>query len=97
MDPRLGTLADFDALVAGARERGMRVIVDLVPNHCSSEHPLFQKALAAPLGSPERALFIFRDGRGPGGAEPPNNWPRPGSAARPGPGSPTASGTCITF
>ena len=46
-----------------------------MPNHCSWDHPLFKKALAAPPGSPERDLFIFRDGRGPAGAEPPNNWP----------------------
>ena len=75
VDPRLGTLADFDALVRGAREHDIRVIVDLVPNHCSSEHPLFKKALAAAPGSPERDLFIFRDGRGADGEEPPNNWP----------------------
>ena len=75
VDPRLGTLADFDAMVAEARGHDIRVIVDLVPNHCSDEHPLFQKALAAAPGSPERDLFIFRDGRGPGGTEPPNNWP----------------------
>jgi len=75
VDPRLGTLADFDALVRGAADRDIRVIVDLVPNHCSSEHPLFAKALAAPPGSAERALFLFRDGRGPGGDQPPNNWP----------------------
>jgi alpha-glucosidase len=75
VDPRLGTLADFDALVKDGQQRGIRVIVDLVPNHCSSEHPLFQQALAAPPGSQERDLFIFREGRGPGGAEPPNNWP----------------------
>src|ERR1700761_4604063 len=64
VDPRLGTLADFDQLVGRARDRGIRVIVDLVPNHCSSDHPLFSKALAAGPGSPECALFIFRDGRG---------------------------------
>jgi alpha-glucosidase len=75
VDPRLGTLADFDALVEAARGRDIRVIADLVPNHCSSAHPLFQAALAAPAGSPERAWFIFRDGRGSAGAQPPNNWP----------------------
>src|ERR1700749_2829381 len=75
VDPRLGPLDDFDELVAGAERRGMRVIVDLVPNHCSADHPLFQKALAAAPGSPERDLFIFREGRGRGGDEPPNNWP----------------------
>ncbi len=72
VDPRLGTLSDFDALVSAARGHDIRVIVDVVPNHCSSEHPLFKKALAAAPGSPEREMFIFRDGRG---AEPPNNWP----------------------
>jgi alpha-glucosidase len=75
VDPRLGTLADFDALVRHAEKHDIRVIVDLVPNHCSSEHPLFKKALAAAPGSPERSLFIFRDGRGDNGEEPPNNWP----------------------
>ena len=75
VDPRLGTLADFDALVRSAKQRDIRVIVDLVPNHCSIEHPLFQKALAAAPGSPERDLFLFRDGRGADGEEPPNNWP----------------------
>jgi alpha-glucosidase len=71
VDPRLGTLADFDGLVKEAAEHGIRVIVDLVPNHCSAEHPLFQAALAAAPGSPERDRFIFRDGDGD---LPPNNW-----------------------
>jgi alpha-glucosidase len=75
VDPRLGALADFDALVRGAKSHDIRVIVDLVPNHCSSDHPLFKKALAAGPGSPERDLFIFREGRGAHGGEPPNNWP----------------------
>jgi alpha-glucosidase len=75
VDPRLGTLADFDALVARAAGLGIRVIVDLVPNHCSAEHPLFQAALAAAPGSPEREMFIFRPGRGRDGELPPNNWP----------------------
>ena len=66
VDPRLGTLAGFDELVAEAAELGLRVIVDLVPNHCSSEHPYFKAALAAAPGSPEREMFLFRDGRGPG-------------------------------
>ena len=74
VDPRLGTLAGFDELVAAAAESGIRVIVDLVPNHCSAEHPAFRAALAAPAGSPEREMFIFRDGRGANGGEPPNNW-----------------------
>lgn len=68
-------MADFDALVSGAAAHQIRVIIDLVPNHCSSAHPLFRAALAAAPGSDERARFIFRDGRGPGGEQPPNNWP----------------------
>ncbi len=75
VDPRLGTLSGFDALVETARRHDIRVIVDLVPNHCSAEHPLFKKALAAAPGSAERDMFIFREGRGPDGARPPNNWP----------------------
>lgn len=74
VDPLFGNLADFDALIDRANHLGLRVIVDLVPNHCSDEHPLFQAALQAPAGSPERDLFVFRDGRGPAGDEPPNNW-----------------------
>ncbi|MCJ1697994.1 glycoside hydrolase family 13 protein [Rathayibacter caricis] len=74
VDPMFGTLDDFDALVSRADELGVRVIVDIVPNHCSSEHPLFRAALAAAPGSPERELFLFRDGTGPDGELPPNNW-----------------------
>ena len=74
VDPLLGTMADFDGLVKDAAEHQIRIIVDLVPNHCSSAHPLFRAALAAAPGSPERARFIFRDGRGPDGEQPPNNW-----------------------
>jgi alpha-glucosidase len=75
VDPMFGTIADFDALVAAAHERGIKVTVDIVPNHLSEQHLWFQQALAAGRGSPERARFIFREGRGPDGEEPPNNWP----------------------
>jgi alpha-glucosidase len=74
VDPLLGTMADFDALVKDGETHQIRVIVDLVPNHCSSAHPLFRAALASAPGSRERARFIFHDGRGPGGELPPNNW-----------------------
>ncbi|TIC87593.1 alpha-amylase [Nocardioides sp. GY 10113] len=74
IDPRFGTLADADALVERAHELGLRVLFDLVPNHSSSEHPWFQAALAAPPGSPERARYVFREGRGESGELPPNNW-----------------------
>ncbi|MFT4305493.1 MAG: glycoside hydrolase family 13 protein [Microbacterium sp.] len=74
VDPRFGTLADFDALLAAAHARGIRVIVDLVPNHSSDRHLWFQQALVAGPGSAERARYIFREGRGPDGNLPPNNW-----------------------
>ena len=74
VDPRFGTLEDFDGLVERAHQLGLRVIVDIVPNHSSSDHPWFQAALAAPPGSAERARYIFRDGRGRDGVDPPNNW-----------------------
>jgi alpha-glucosidase len=72
--PRFGTLAEADALIAEARGHGIQTIIDLVPNHCSDQHPWFQAALAAAPGSPERQRFWFRPGRGPGGERPPNNW-----------------------
>ncbi|MCP2264585.1 glycoside hydrolase family 13 protein [Promicromonospora thailandica] len=75
VDPRLGTLEDFDALVAALHDAGIKLIVDLVPNHTSDRHVWFQEALAAPKGSPARDRYIFRDGKGPDGAEPPADWP----------------------
>ncbi len=74
VDRTFGDLEDFDALVKDAHRRGMRVTVDLVPNHTSDQHEWFRAALAAAPGSPERARYHFRDGAGPGGAQPPNNW-----------------------
>jgi alpha-glucosidase len=74
IDPELGTLAEAEQLIAGARALGIRTIVDIVPNHVSSEHPWFRDALAAGPGSPERERFWFRPGRGTGGELPPNGW-----------------------
>jgi alpha-glucosidase len=74
IEPVFGTLADAEAMIGDAHELGLRVLLDLVPNHLSDQHPWFQAALAAPPESRERARFIFRDGRGPGGSEPPNDW-----------------------
>ena len=74
VDPRFGTLADADEMIAAAHEAGIRVVVDLVPNHTSSEHAWFQAALAAGPGSPERARYHFAEGRGEHGELPPNNW-----------------------
>jgi alpha-glucosidase len=74
VDPMFGTLADFDAMLETAHGLGIRVIVDVVPNHTSSDHPWFQEALAAEPGSPARDRYVFRDGTGRGGSRPPNNW-----------------------
>jgi alpha-glucosidase len=72
--PRFGTLADADALLAEAHGLGLRVIVDLVANHTSVEHPWFSEALADGPGSVSRSRYFFRPGRGPSGDQPPNNW-----------------------
>lgn len=71
VDPRLGTLADFDTMLAALHANGIRVVVDIVPNHTSDLHPWFQDALAAGPGSPARDRYIFRDGVGD---EPPTDW-----------------------
>ncbi|KRB80140.1 alpha-amylase [Nocardioides sp. Root190] len=74
VDPLFGQLADFDTLLVTAHSLDLRVIVDLVPNHTSDQHAWFRAALAAAPGSPERARYLFREGRGADGSEPPNNW-----------------------
>ena len=74
VDPLFGTLADFDEMLAQAHARGIRLIVDLVPNHSSDQHAWFQQALTAAPGSRERARYMFRDGNGESGELPPNNW-----------------------
>ena len=74
IDPVFGTLADADALIAEAHAHGIRIIIDVVPNHGSDRHPWFVAALAAGPGSVERSRFWFRPGRGVSGELPPNNW-----------------------
>jgi alpha-glucosidase len=74
INPEYGSLATFDALVADATVHGIRIMMDVVPNHCSWDHDWFKAALAAKPGSRERERFYFRDGCGPNGDEPPNNW-----------------------
>jgi alpha-glucosidase len=74
VDPLFGTLADFDELLDKAHSLGLRVMIDLVPNHSSDQHHWFQKALASEPGSTERAFYHFKDGKGDGGQLPPNNW-----------------------
>ncbi|MER5303425.1 glycoside hydrolase family 13 protein [Streptomyces lasiicapitis] len=74
VDPVFGTLADADALVRRAHGLGLRVIVDIVPNHCSDQHAWFRQALAEGPGSAMRERFHFHPGRGPRGELPPNDW-----------------------
>ena len=74
IDPMFGTLAEAERLIEEAAALGIRVIVDVVPNHCSDRHVWFQQALAADPGSPERDRFWFRPGRGANGELPPNEW-----------------------
>jgi alpha-glucosidase len=74
VDPRLGTLADFDELVEALHATGIRVVVDLVPNHTSDRHVWFEEALASPKGSAARDRYVFRDGAGPDGSLPPADW-----------------------
>ena len=74
IDPLFGDLAELDRLVADAHSRDIRVAMDLVPNHTSVEHPWFAEALAAGRGSAARSRYYFRDGQGPDGSAPPNNW-----------------------
>ena len=74
IDPQLGTLADAAGLFDDAHALGLRVILDIVPNHTSSAHPWFVEALASPPGSAARGRYVFRDGRGAGGEEPPTEW-----------------------
>jgi alpha-glucosidase len=71
VEPRFGTLADAEALVGEAHQLGLRVLLDIVPNHTSDQHPWFQEALAAGPGSAARERYVFRPGRGD---LPPNDW-----------------------
>ncbi|MFF6786996.1 alpha-amylase family glycosyl hydrolase [Streptomyces sp. NPDC012510] len=72
--PAYGTLDEARKLITEAHELGLRVILDIVPNHVSDQHAWFQEAWAAAPGSPERERFVFRDGRGENGSLPPNDW-----------------------
>jgi alpha-glucosidase len=75
IDPTFGTLAGAETFIAEAHDVGIKVLLDVVPNHTSDRHPWFRAALAAGPGSPERDRYIFRDGRGRGGGRPPTDWP----------------------
>ena len=71
VDARFGVLADFDDLLAQAHARGLKVLLDFVPNHTSDRHPWFVESRSS-RDSPKRDWYIWRDGAPDGG--PPNNW-----------------------
>lgn len=71
VDPLFGTLADFDHLLGAAQERGLKLMLDFVPNHSSDQHPWFIESRSSP-DSPKRDWYIWRDPKPDGG--PPNNW-----------------------
>ena len=74
IDPLFGDLAEAEALISDAAAVGIRIIIDIVPNHVSDQHTWFRAALAAGPGAPERERFWFREGRGEHGELPPNGW-----------------------
>ncbi|KQY21234.1 alpha-amylase [Cellulomonas sp. Root485] len=74
VDPRIGTLEQFDELRTALHRAGIRLIVDIVPNHTSNRHVWFREALASPPGSRARERYIFRRGRGEHGELPPSDW-----------------------
>ncbi|MGJ9403981.1 glycoside hydrolase family 13 protein [Arthrobacter sp. KK5.5] len=74
VDPKIGTLEEFDEMVAVLHAEGIKVVIDVVPNHSSNDHVWFQAALEAGRGSAERDRYIFREGTGPDGNEPPTDW-----------------------
>ena len=74
VDPRFGSLQDAEALVDDAHRTGLRVLLDIVPNHTSDQHPWFQEAVAAGPGSTQRRRYLFRPGQGSDGTLPPNDW-----------------------
>ncbi|MCT6836305.1 MAG: glycoside hydrolase family 13 protein [Bifidobacteriales bacterium] len=74
IDEQFGSLADFELLIRSVHAAGMHVIIDIVPNHTSTDHEWFKRALAAGPGSAERDMYIFRNGRGKCGELPPTNW-----------------------
>ncbi|MFJ4919381.1 glycoside hydrolase family 13 protein [Streptomyces sp. NPDC088725] len=75
IDPMFGTLPAAQALIADAHGLGLRVIVDVVPNHSSEQHTWFRRAIEEGPGSPMRERYHFRPGKGDGGELPPNDWP----------------------
>ena len=71
--PEYGEMATVDRLIAEAHARGLRIVLDMVLNHTSDQHPWFLESRSS-RDSPKRDFYIWRDGRRPGGGAPPNNW-----------------------
>ena len=71
VDPLFGTLADFDHIVAEAHARGLKIVIDIVPNHTADEHPWFVESRRS-LGSAKRDWYVWADAKPDG--SPPNNW-----------------------
>lgn len=71
IDPKFGSMADFDLLVKTAKKKGIRIIMDLVLNHSSDQHPWFQESKSS-RDHPRRDWYIWQDGKG--NHRPPNNW-----------------------
>jgi alpha-glucosidase len=75
IDPLFGTLEEAETFIDDAHRHGIKVLLDIVPNHTSDQHPWFRAAVAAVPGSRERDRYVFRDGKGRGGSRPPTDWP----------------------
>ena len=76
IDPKYGTMADFETLVTEAKKRGIRILMDYVINHTSDQHPWFQESRSS-RDNPKRDWYVWRDGKGETATsqgEPPNNW-----------------------
>ena len=69
-----GSLEEFDRMIADLHQRGIMILMDIVPNHVSSQHEWFQSALSGGIGNPDEKRFIIREGTGDGGMNPPNDW-----------------------
>ena len=74
VEPMFGSLEEFDRMIADLHQRGIMILMDIVPNHVSSQHEWFQSALSGGIGNPDEKRFIIREGPGDGGMNPPNDW-----------------------
>jgi alpha-glucosidase len=73
VDPQYGTLADMDKLIAEAKKRNIRIMLDMVLNHTSDKHAWFEESKSS-LTNPKRDWYVWADGTGPNKTDPPNNW-----------------------